>query len=185
MHWRQLAFCLAQLPYKKRALQKLQENMKCYSDKLTDEHVFAFFEQIIASARKNPDAELLATLDEMETILVRCHQSEVRPDELDKLTREFTEKVATNKQAKRGGGGGRRKGTRAGKRSGRKSSQAGGGGNESSDYDSDERFVFFIYFIISAVYIGNVCRYILVIYDYATWPIPLYVLSRQHSFDDR
>ncbi|KAF6764466.1 condensin [Ephemerocybe angulata] len=69
--WRDIAFCLSELPFKsERSVKKLIEGLQFYRDKLHEPEVFAKFTAILTKARANkakdkPDAEL----DEFEKIL--------------------------------------------------------------------------------------------------------------------
>ncbi|KAF8137642.1 non-SMC mitotic condensation complex subunit 1-domain-containing protein [Boletus edulis] len=69
--WRDIAFCLALLPYKsERSVKKLIDGLPFYRDKLHDKIVFEYFGEILSKARSNkgankPDSEL----NEFQSIL--------------------------------------------------------------------------------------------------------------------
>jgi len=69
--WRDIAFCLSLLPFKsERSVKKLIEGLPFYRDKLHEQEVFAYFNEMLTKARSNksankPDAEL----NEFESIL--------------------------------------------------------------------------------------------------------------------
>ncbi|KAG6377328.1 non-SMC mitotic condensation complex subunit 1-domain-containing protein [Boletus reticuloceps] len=69
--WRDIAFCLALLPYKsERSVKKLIDGLPFYRDKLHDKIVFEYFGEILSKARSNkgankPDSDL----NEFQSIL--------------------------------------------------------------------------------------------------------------------
>lgn len=68
--WRDIAFCLALLPYKsERSIRKLIEGLPFYRDKLHDADVFAHFAEMLTKARSNKSANKPDTeLNEFESV---------------------------------------------------------------------------------------------------------------------
>eukprot|EP00959_Pyramimonas_sp_CCMP1952_P406623 8522396-Pyramimonas_sp.AAC.1 len=68
--WRDVAFCMAQLPCSERALKKLSEAFKVYAHTLVDDDVAASFEAICAKAKRGakggPEAPVRAAADTLE-----------------------------------------------------------------------------------------------------------------------
>ena len=68
--WRDIAYCLALLPFKsERSLKKLIEGLPFYRDKLHDQTVFGYFSEILTKARANKSASKPDTeLNEFESV---------------------------------------------------------------------------------------------------------------------
>ena len=68
--WRDIAFCLALLPFKsERSVKKLIEGLQFYRDKLHEEVVFGHFAEILSKARSNKSANKPDTeLNEFESV---------------------------------------------------------------------------------------------------------------------
>jgi condensin complex subunit 1 len=68
--WRDIAFCLALLPFKsERSVKKLIEGLQFYRDKLHEEVVFGHFVEILSKARSNKSANKPDTeLNEFESV---------------------------------------------------------------------------------------------------------------------
>jgi hypothetical protein len=55
--WRQLSYCMAQLPISERAFTRIRDNMHCYANKIYDPQTYANFVIVIQSARKSARAQ--------------------------------------------------------------------------------------------------------------------------------
>jgi condensin complex subunit 1 len=74
-HWRDIAFCLALLPFRsERSLKKLIDGLPLYRDKLHDEGVYARFLEILGKAKGAKQGKLDAEIHEFEKVrrLVRA-----------------------------------------------------------------------------------------------------------------
>ncbi|KAE8589790.1 hypothetical protein XENTR_v10017743 [Xenopus tropicalis] len=71
--WRDLAHCLALLPFSEKGLRKMQDCFDCYGDKLSDDAVYNSFLSTVAKMRRGAKPELKALIDEFEQKLNRCH----------------------------------------------------------------------------------------------------------------
>ncbi|KAK7433641.1 condensin complex non-SMC subunit Cnd1 [Stygiomarasmius scandens] len=99
--WRDIAFCLALLPYKsEKSIKKLTEGMPFYRDKLHDKGVYDKFGEILGKARQNRFAKDLTTeLNDFEEILEE-HKRQGEDDQaLEK--RAQGKKAAAKKRAAR------------------------------------------------------------------------------------
>lgn len=91
--WRDVAFCMAQLPCSERALKKLAENWKAYAHTLVDDEVAASFAVLCQRAKKaagKPEATQRAAAEALEVtphpgslgeLLEPQPQTRPRPDE--------------------------------------------------------------------------------------------------------
>jgi len=79
--WRDLAYCLSLLPYNEKSVRKLIENIKCFSDKLSEEDVYASFIQIINKSKKFAKIEFKAVVEEFENALNAFHSKGMGEDE--------------------------------------------------------------------------------------------------------
>ncbi|XP_073540987.1 condensin complex subunit 1 [Phyllobates terribilis] len=71
--WRDLAHCLALLPFSEKGLGKMQDCFDCYGDKLSDDAVYNSFLTVIAKIRRGAKPELKTQIDEFEHKLNVCH----------------------------------------------------------------------------------------------------------------
>lgn len=71
--YRDLAYCMSQLPLTERGLQKMLDNFECFGDKLLDESVFSAFLSIVGKLRRGAKPEGKAIIDEFEQKLRACH----------------------------------------------------------------------------------------------------------------
>ncbi|XP_073409040.1 condensin complex subunit 1 [Dendrobates tinctorius] len=71
--WRDLAHCLALLPFSEKGLCKMQDCFDCYGDKLSDDAVYNSFLAVIAKIRRGAKPELKTQIDEFEHKLNVCH----------------------------------------------------------------------------------------------------------------
>ncbi|XP_056386757.1 condensin complex subunit 1 isoform X2 [Hyla sarda] len=71
--WRDLAYCLALLPFSEKGLNKMQDCFDCYGDKLSDEAVYNSFLTVIGKMRRGAKPELKTQIDEFEHKLSVCH----------------------------------------------------------------------------------------------------------------
>ena len=79
---RHLAFCLSQLPYSEKGYKKVMESYKLYKHALKDEKVVAYFNAMLAKAKKFAKAENKANITEWEQCLSSAHQgNEETPQE--------------------------------------------------------------------------------------------------------
>lgn len=101
--YRDLAYCMSQLPLTERGLHKMLENFECFGDKLLDESVFSAFLSIVGKLRRGakpegkvsgpvgfqysklnlPSLSALRLLSEISALLASLqlwNQSDLRPD---------------------------------------------------------------------------------------------------------
>ncbi|KAF8556860.1 hypothetical protein OG21DRAFT_1506074 [Imleria badia] len=98
--WRDIAFCLALLPFKsERSVKKLIEGLPFYRDKLHEETVFGHFAEILVKARGNKGNKPEAELNEFESILDEYRRQGVEDQALEK--RVEGKKAAAKKKATR------------------------------------------------------------------------------------
>ncbi|XP_021046106.1 condensin complex subunit 1 [Mus pahari] len=71
--YRDLAYCMSQLPLTERGLHKMLDNFECFGDKLLDESVFSAFLSIVGKLRRGAKPEGKAIIDEFEQKLRACH----------------------------------------------------------------------------------------------------------------
>ncbi|XP_031239304.1 condensin complex subunit 1 isoform X2 [Mastomys coucha] len=71
--YRDLAYCMSQLPLTERGLHKMLDNFECFGDKLVDESVFSVFLSIVGKLRRGAKPEGKAIIDEFEKKLRACH----------------------------------------------------------------------------------------------------------------
>lgn len=71
--FRDLAYCMAQLPLTERGLHKMLDNFDCFGDKLLDESVFGAFLSVVGKLRRGAKPEGKAIIDEFEQKLRACH----------------------------------------------------------------------------------------------------------------
>ncbi|XP_077025908.1 condensin complex subunit 1 isoform X2 [Tamandua tetradactyla] len=71
--YRDLAYCLSQLPLTERGLHKMLDNFGCFGDKLSDEAVFSAFLLVVSKLRRGAKPEGKAVIDEFEQKLRACH----------------------------------------------------------------------------------------------------------------
>lgn len=55
--FRDLAYCMAQLPLTERGLHKMLDNFDCFGDKLLDESVFSAFLSVVGKLRRGAKPE--------------------------------------------------------------------------------------------------------------------------------
>ncbi|KAH8279002.1 hypothetical protein KR018_012246 [Drosophila ironensis] len=70
--WRDIAFCLSQLTYNERSVNKLIDNIHTFRDKVQVDEVYQYFKQIISNTSKLAKPELKAVITEFETRLDEC-----------------------------------------------------------------------------------------------------------------
>ncbi|XP_059791155.1 condensin complex subunit 1 isoform X2 [Balaenoptera ricei] len=71
--YRDLAYCVSQLPLTERGLRKVLENFDCFGDKLSDESIFSAFLSVVGKLRRGAKPEGKAVIDEFEQKLRACH----------------------------------------------------------------------------------------------------------------
>ncbi|XP_055250180.1 condensin complex subunit 1 isoform X1 [Moschus berezovskii] len=71
--YRDLAYCVSQLPLTERGLRKMLDNFDCFGDKLSDESIFSTFLSIVSKLRRGAKPEGKAVIDEFEQKLRACH----------------------------------------------------------------------------------------------------------------
>nr|XP_048300079.1 condensin complex subunit 1 isoform X1 [Myodes glareolus] len=71
--YRDLAYCVSQLPLTERGLHKMLDNFDCFGDKLLDDSVFAAFLSVVGKLRRWAKPEGKSTIDEFEQKLRACH----------------------------------------------------------------------------------------------------------------
>ncbi|XP_023559471.1 condensin complex subunit 1 isoform X2 [Octodon degus] len=71
--YRDLAYCVSQLPLTERSLHKMLDNFSCFGDKLSDESVFGAFLAIVSKLRRGAKPEGKAAIEEFEQKLRACH----------------------------------------------------------------------------------------------------------------
>ncbi|XP_028006141.2 condensin complex subunit 1 [Eptesicus fuscus] len=71
--YRDLAYCVSQLPLTERGLRKMLDNFECFGDKLSDESVFSAFLSVVGKLRRGAKPEGKAIIDEFEQKLRACH----------------------------------------------------------------------------------------------------------------
>uniref|UniRef100_A0A452TN69 Condensin complex subunit 1 n=1 Tax=Ursus maritimus TaxID=29073 RepID=A0A452TN69_URSMA len=71
--YRDLAYCVSQLPLTERGLRKMLDNFDCFGDKLSDESVFSAFLSVVGKLRRGAKPEGKVTIDEFEQKLRVCH----------------------------------------------------------------------------------------------------------------
>ncbi|XP_012587980.1 PREDICTED: condensin complex subunit 1 isoform X3 [Condylura cristata] len=71
--YRDLAYCVSQLPLTERGLRKMLDNFDCFGDKLSDESVFSAFLSAVSKLRRGAKPEGKAIIDEFEQKLRACH----------------------------------------------------------------------------------------------------------------
>lgn len=55
--YRDLAYCVSQLPLTERGLRKILDNFECFGDKLSDESVFSAFLSVVGKLRRGAKPE--------------------------------------------------------------------------------------------------------------------------------
>lgn len=55
--YRDLAYCMSQLPLTERGLHKMLDNFECFGDKLVDESVFSAFLSVVGKLRRGAKPE--------------------------------------------------------------------------------------------------------------------------------
>ncbi|RLN99839.1 hypothetical protein DYB28_000540 [Aphanomyces astaci] len=103
-HWRDLAYCLANLSLNDKSLKKLVELRKLFKTCLVDDGVFECFQQLVSKAKKFSKAETKETLDELEHVINAIHSGENLDDNenLLDLPHKKPDKVKTPRKAKKG-----------------------------------------------------------------------------------
>ncbi|XP_010989173.1 condensin complex subunit 1 isoform X2 [Camelus dromedarius] len=71
--YRDLAYCVSQLPLTERGLRKMLDNFDCFGDKLLDESIFSAFLSVVGRLRRGAKPEGKAIIDEFEQKLRACH----------------------------------------------------------------------------------------------------------------
>ncbi|XP_019483213.1 PREDICTED: condensin complex subunit 1 isoform X1 [Hipposideros armiger] len=71
--YRDLAYCMSQLPFTERGLRKMLDNFDCFGDKLSDESIFNTFLSVVSKLRRGAKPEGKAIIDEFEQKLRACH----------------------------------------------------------------------------------------------------------------
>lgn len=71
--YRDLAYCVSQLPLTERGLRKMLDNFDCFGDKLSDESIFSAFLSVVGKLRRGAKPEGKAVIDEFEQKLRACH----------------------------------------------------------------------------------------------------------------
>ncbi|XP_037370387.1 condensin complex subunit 1 isoform X4 [Talpa occidentalis] len=71
--YRDLAYCVSQLPLTERGLRRMLDNFDCFGDKLSDESIFSAFLSVVGKLRRGAKPEGKATIDEFEQKLRACH----------------------------------------------------------------------------------------------------------------
>lgn len=71
--YRDLAYCMLQLPLTERGLRKMLDNFDCFGDKLSDESVFTAFLSVVGKLQRGAKPEGKAIIDEFEQKLRTCH----------------------------------------------------------------------------------------------------------------
>ncbi|XP_039074323.1 condensin complex subunit 1 isoform X1 [Hyaena hyaena] len=71
--YRDLAYCVAQLPLTERGLRRMLDNFDCFGDKLLDESIFSAFLSVVGKLRRGAKPEGKAVIDEFEQKLRVCH----------------------------------------------------------------------------------------------------------------
>ncbi|XP_032501460.1 condensin complex subunit 1 isoform X2 [Phocoena sinus] len=79
--YRDLAYCVSQLPLTERGLRKMLENFDCFGDKLSDESIFSAFLSAVGKLRRGAKPEGKAVIDEFEQKLRACHTRGLDPIE--------------------------------------------------------------------------------------------------------
>lgn len=55
--YRDLSYCVSQLPLTERGLHKMLDNFECFGDKLLDESVFSAFMSVVGKLRRGAKPE--------------------------------------------------------------------------------------------------------------------------------
>ncbi|XP_007935285.1 condensin complex subunit 1 [Orycteropus afer afer] len=71
--YRDLAYCVSQLPFTERGLRKMLDNFDCFADKLSDSAIFNAFLLVVGKLRRGAKPEGKAIIDEFEQKLQACH----------------------------------------------------------------------------------------------------------------
>ncbi|XP_006862724.1 PREDICTED: condensin complex subunit 1 [Chrysochloris asiatica] len=71
--YRDLAYCVSQLPLTERGLRKMLDNFDCFGDKLSDSAIFSAFLLVVGKLRRWTKPEGKAIIDEFEQKLRVCH----------------------------------------------------------------------------------------------------------------
>ncbi|KAM6214290.1 condensin complex subunit 1 isoform 2-T2 [Rhynchocyon petersi] len=71
--YRDLAYCVSQLPLTERGLRKMLDNFDCFGDKLSDSSIFSAFLLVVGKLRRGAKPEGKALVDEFEQKLRACH----------------------------------------------------------------------------------------------------------------
>uniref|UniRef100_A0ABI7Y3K3 Condensin complex subunit 1 n=1 Tax=Felis catus TaxID=9685 RepID=A0ABI7Y3K3_FELCA len=71
--YRDLAYCVSQLPLTERGLRRMLDNFDCFGDKLSDESIFSAFSSVVGKLRRGAKPEGKAVIDEFEQKLRVCH----------------------------------------------------------------------------------------------------------------
>ncbi|XP_045319182.1 condensin complex subunit 1 [Leopardus geoffroyi] len=71
--YRDLAYCVSQLPLTERGLRRMLDNFDCFGDKLSDESIFSAFLSVVGKLRRGAKPEGKAVIDEFEQKLRVCH----------------------------------------------------------------------------------------------------------------
>lgn len=71
--YRDLAYCVSQLPLTERGLRKMMDNFDCFGDKLSEESIFNAFSLVVGKLRRGAKPDSKAIIDEFEQKLRACH----------------------------------------------------------------------------------------------------------------
>ncbi|ELK10386.1 condensin complex subunit 1 [Pteropus alecto] len=71
--YRDLAYCVSQLPLTERGLRKMMDNFDCFGDKLSDVSIFSAFLLVVGKLRRGAKPDGKAIIDEFEQKLRACH----------------------------------------------------------------------------------------------------------------
>ena len=93
--WRDIAYCLTQLPYNSRCVAKIIENFALYKMQVQDDLVFECFTVIATKARKTnakADSGVKESIEEWYTKIDRLHQG--LPEEVEQIVDEANQAEA-------------------------------------------------------------------------------------------
>lgn len=92
--WRELAYCLSLLNYSDRSIQKLNENLLCFADKLCYDFIYDCINTILINVRKatNIKNDAKQIIDEFEQKVKECRNKGMNDDRDDS---EFQKIVGT------------------------------------------------------------------------------------------
>ncbi|GAB1602175.1 hypothetical protein Ahia01_000496400 [Argonauta hians] len=71
--WRDLAYCLSLLPFNEKCVCKLQENLDCFADKLTNQVLYDHLMAVLKKARVRCKANYKCVIDETEAKITEFH----------------------------------------------------------------------------------------------------------------